>query len=233
MSHPSVVAVVPAAGVGSRMQADRPKQYLRIGEKTILEHTLFALHAHPKISHIVVAVSAGDPFFPELPVASAPWLTVVDGGAERADSVFAALSQLNDNDWALVHDAARPCVSLTDIDTLLQVRERDDVAGGILATPVKDTMKREMASKNNIISHTECREQLWHALTPQLFRAGELRQALIQAQEKNIPVTDEASAMEAAGHKVALIDSNPANIKITRPADMPLAAFYLQQTQTL
>ncbi|AYA63121.1 2-C-methyl-D-erythritol 4-phosphate cytidylyltransferase [Alteromonas sp. RKMC-009] len=233
MSHPSVVAVVPAAGVGSRMQADRPKQYLRIGEKTILEHTLSALHAHPKISHIVVAVSAGDPFFPELPVASAPWLTVVDGGAERADSVFAALSQLNDNDWALVHDAARPCVSLTDIDTLLQVRERDDVAGGILATPVKDTMKREMASKNNIISHTECREQLWHALTPQLFRAGELRQALIQAQEKNIPVTDEASAMEAAGHKVALIDSNPANIKITRPADMPLAAFYLQQTQTL
>ncbi|OFC70718.1 2-C-methyl-D-erythritol 4-phosphate cytidylyltransferase [Alteromonas confluentis] len=231
MTHSSVVAVVPAAGVGSRMQADRPKQYLQLGNKTILEHTLLTLNAHPAVSRVVVALSCDDPYFPNLPIADASWLTVVDGGKERADSVLAGLQLLNDDEWALVHDAARPCVSHDDIDTLLEVRNRSDVVGGILATPVRDTMKRESTSTPGAISHTESRDRLWHALTPQLFPAGLLTAALKQGEQKKVVVTDEASAMEAAGYQVALIDSNPANIKITRPADMPLAAFYLQQSQ--
>ncbi len=231
MTYSSVVAVVPAAGVGSRMQADRPKQYLLLGDKTILEHTLRTLHAHPAVSRVVVALSPEDPYFPELPIAGSSWLTVVDGGKERADSVLAGLRSLAADEWALVHDAARPCVSHDDIDTLLKVQERNDVAGGILATPVRDTMKRESADTSGTIAHTESRDRLWHALTPQLFPAGLLTAALKQAEHDGVVVTDEASAMEAAGYQVALIDSNPANIKITRPADMPLAAFYLQQSQ--
>ncbi|MEW9798458.1 2-C-methyl-D-erythritol 4-phosphate cytidylyltransferase [Alteromonas sp. CYL-A6] len=226
----SIVAVVPAAGVGSRMQASQPKQYLTLGQRTILEHTLSVLATHPAISRVVVAISADDSWFSALPVATAPWLTTVTGGAERADSVLSALATLDDNDWALVHDAARPCLSHADINEVLNVINRDDVTGGILATPVRDTMKR--ATDNGAaprIAHTESRENLWHALTPQLFPAGLLRQTLNDALRAGVQVTDEASAMEWAGHTVALIDGNPANIKITRPADLPLAEFYLQQ----
>lgn len=228
----SVVAVVPAAGVGSRMQADRPKQYLTLAGKTILEHTLITLASHPEIARVVVAISADDPYFPTLSCANAPWLTVVTGGKERADSVLAAVQTLQEDDWALVHDAARPCLSHDDIDALLAVCDDPAVAGGILATPVRDTMKRASdASGVPHIQHTESRENLWHALTPQLFKARELGAALVSALERGAAITDEASAMELAGYPVALIDGNPANIKITRPADLPLAEFYLHQRQ--
>ena len=231
--QPTIIAVVPAAGIGSRMQADRPKQYLLINGKTILEHTLQALHSHPAIAHVVVAISPEDPFFAELPVASASWLTRIAGGQERADSVLRAVATLPADCWALVHDAARPCLSHADIDKLVGVCTQQEVAGGILATPVRDTMKRARpgASQSPEIAHTECRENLWHALTPQLFRADQLTQALVQGLAQGLPITDEASAMEAAGYCVALVDGNPANIKITRPADMPLAQFYLSALQ--
>ncbi|MEG3766572.1 2-C-methyl-D-erythritol 4-phosphate cytidylyltransferase [Alteromonas sp. 14N.309.X.WAT.G.H12] len=228
MTEPSVVAVVPAAGVGSRMRADKPKQYLTLAGKTILEHTLENLHSHPAIDHIVVAINKDDGWFPTLPVANAPWLTVVDGGKERADSVLAGLSVLNPGDWALVHDAARPCLHHTDLDQLLAVRSRDDVTGGILATPVRDTMKRAKGNRP-CIAHTESREHLWHALTPQLFPAVLLKQALISGLNNGLTITDEASAMEAQGYTVALIDSHPGNIKITQPMDLSLAEFYLRQ----
>ncbi|WP_218352404.1 2-C-methyl-D-erythritol 4-phosphate cytidylyltransferase [Alteromonas lipotrueiana] len=226
---PFIVAVVPAAGIGSRMQADRPKQYLQIHGQTILEHTLHALYKHPLIKRVVVALSPDDPFFEQLPLAQASWLTRVDGGRERCDSVHAALSGLPDHCWALVHDAARPCLAQHDIDKLIQACLEPDTPGAILATPVRDTMKR--AHNNSAspvqIAHTESRENLWHALTPQMFRVDQLRRALEQAQRQGLSITDEASAMEAAGHKVVLVDADPANIKITRPADMPLAQFYL------
>lgn len=231
---PTIVAVVPAAGIGSRMQADRPKQYLKLGNKTVLEHTLSALATHPRIDRVIVATSPDDPFFDTLVLANSPWLTRVEGGKERADSVYNALKQLHENDWALVHDAARPCVSHGDIDSLLDVVQNPDVSGGILATPVRDTMKRAQAgSLPPVVAHTECRENLWHALTPQLFPATLLRRCLEEALRAKVNVTDEASAVEWAGHRVALIDSNPANIKITRPADMSLAAFYLNQQDTV
>lgn len=230
-ANSSIVAVVPAAGIGSRMQADRPKQYLTIGSQTILEHTLQKLATHPDIKRIVVALSPDDEYFYQLPIHEAPWLTIVEGGESRADSVRNALTQLDNNDWALVHDAARPCVNSDDISKLIARTGNKDFDGAILATPVRDTMKRAVANSSAVpvVKNTENRDHLWHALTPQLFKAGILRQALLAAMDAGIDVTDEASAMEFAGHGVELIDSDPANIKITRPADLPLAHFYLQQ----
>lgn len=230
MTSPLVVAVIPAAGIGSRMQADRPKQYLCLAGKTILEHTVELLLSHSNIDSIVIAVSPKDTFIHQLAIATHDKVTLVEGGAQRADSVLSALTRLPENCWALVHDAARPCVAIEDIDRLLTVTNDVKVVGGILATPVRDTMKRATDdSQAPLISHTESRDALWHALTPQLFPANELKTALTQALDEGATVTDEASAIEYMGGKVALINSNPANIKITHPADLPLAEFYLQQ----
>lgn len=230
MTTPRIVAVIPAAGVGSRMQADRPKQYLKLGGKTILEHTTESLLCHPKIERVVIAISADDAYFDSLHLSSKR-ITVVEGGKERADSVLNGIASLNENTWALVHDAARPCIEEADITALLDVMHNDDVVGGILASPVRDTMKRALATNDSveIIAHTEERTNLWHALTPQLFPAGLLKQALQDGLEKGANITDEASAMELAGHKVAMISGSPANIKVTHPADLPLAEFYLRQ----
>lgn len=230
MTTPRIVAVIPAAGVGSRMQADRPKQYLKLGEKTILEHTTESLLSHPKIERVVIAISADDAYFDSLHLSSKR-ITVVEGGKERADSVLNGIASLSENTWALVHDAARPCIEEADITALLDVMHNDDVVGGILASPVRDTMKRALATNDSveIIAHTEERTNLWHALTPQLFPAGLLKQALQDGLEKGANITDEASAMELAGHKVAMISGSPANIKVTHPADLPLAEFYLRQ----
>ena len=227
MTSPRVVAVIPAAGVGSRMQADRPKQYLSLNGKTILEHTIDALLNHPLIDDVIVAISQGDEYFDQLGLRQKP-IRVVDGGKERADSVLNGILSLDENDWALVHDAARPCVDDADISNLLSLIDNEDVTGGILATPVRDTMKRVKPS-SNIISHTEDRNGLWHALTPQLFPAMLLKRALQEGLAQGVSITDEASAMEFAGHSVAMVSGSPANIKITHPADLPLAEFYLKQ----
>ena len=227
MTSPRVVAVIPAAGVGSRMQADLPKQYLSLNGKTILEHTIDALLNHPLIDDVIVAISQGDEYFDQLGLRQKP-IRVVDGGKERADSVLNGILSLDENDWALVHDAARPCVDDADISNLLSLIGSEDVTGGILATPVRDTMKRVKPS-SNIISHTEDRDGLWHALTPQLFPAMLLKRALQEGLAQGVSITDEASAMEFAGHSVAMVSGSPANIKITHPADLPLAEFYLKQ----
>ncbi|WP_018982917.1 2-C-methyl-D-erythritol 4-phosphate cytidylyltransferase [Salinimonas chungwhensis] len=229
MKQPYIYAVVPAAGIGSRMQADRPKQYLSINGKTILEHTLDTLITHPRVCQVIVAISAEDTYFSNLPVSDADWLTMVTGGNDRAQSVLNGLLSLPADSWVLVHDAARPCLTHGDIDRLLAVMNNKAVDGGILASPVRDTMKRAAAVSATTITvkHTECRENLWHALTPQLFNTGLLRQALEDGLRNKLAITDEASAMEAQGYTVELVEGNPANIKITRPADLPLATFYL------
>lgn len=223
----SLVAVVPAAGVGSRMQADRPKQYLKISGKTILEHTVEKLLTHPAVEKVIVAISDGDPYYPQLSLATNPDVIRVSGGKERADSVLSALDYIESNElaqWAMVHDAARPCVCLNDIDNLIVAAEANQL-GGILATPVRDTMKRANAQQN--IDHTVDREALWHALTPQLFRAQPLTQALSQALEQGVQITDEASAIEWLGETPALVKGRADNIKITQPEDLALAEFYL------
>ncbi|MCG9556158.1 2-C-methyl-D-erythritol 4-phosphate cytidylyltransferase [Vibrio kanaloae] len=226
----SVIAVVPAAGVGSRMKADRPKQYLKIHGKTILEHTVEKLLSHPQVAQIVVAISDDDPYYPELALNQNPQVIRVSGGSERADSVLSALNYIAEqqlSDWVMVHDAARPCVQLSDIDKLISGAMSHDV-GAILAAPVRDTMKRGAQGQ---IEHTVERADLWHALTPQMFRAKPLWKALSDALQQGTSITDEASAFEWKGLSPALVAGRSDNFKITQPEDLALAEFYLSQNK--
>jgi len=224
----TIALVIPAAGVGSRMQADRPKQYLPLAGQTILEVTASKLQQALPDSPLYMAISADDPYFPTLAIASR--VTRVAGGKERADSVLSALQAIDATlyPWVLVHDAARPLVDAADVKLLIQ---RCEAAGhgGILATPVRDTMKRSCQTElGPKVDHTVERQGLWHALTPQLFPTELLRQALTAALAANQPVTDEASAMEWAGHPVLLVAGRADNLKVTQPEDLALAQFYLE-----
>lgn len=227
----SVIAIVPAAGVGSRMQADRPKQYLTIEGKTVLEHTVEKLLAHPLIKSVIVAVSEQDPYYSTLSISQRQDVIRVSGGKERADSVLSGLDYVVKNQlagWVMVHDAARPCVSLQDIDSLVATASQHS-CGAILASPVRDTMKRANALQD--IEHTVEREALWHALTPQMFKTEPLSQALSGALEQGVAITDEASALEWMGESPALVQGSATNIKITQPEDLALAEFYLTRNE--
>ena len=226
-SFPALVAVVPAAGIGSRMQSECPKQYLKLGGKTLLEHALESLLIHPAVSRIIVAISPDDPYFSSLPIASDARISVVQGGKERADSVLAGLNVVSSAHWVLVHDAARPCLHPDDLNRLLAITSTSKV-GGILAAPVRDTMKRAEPGKE-AIAHTVDREALWHALTPQLFPLTLLRECLTRALQEGATITDEASALEYCGYHPDLVIGRSDNIKVTRPEDLALAAFYLTQ----
>ncbi|MAR91101.1 MAG: 2-C-methyl-D-erythritol 4-phosphate cytidylyltransferase [Pseudomonadales bacterium] len=223
--------VVPAAGVGKRFGSAVPKQYLQVNGARVVEHTLNRLLQLSEIEQVVVAISNEDQQFRQLPVASHQRVTTVVGGDERCHSVLNGLRLLSgvgeEQDWVLVHDVARPCVRPEDIRKLVQQVQQLDAVGGILANPVRDTMKR--ANPINQIVETVDRRQLWHALTPQLFRLGALRQALETALEAGVVVTDEASAMEHGGHQPLLVEGHCDNIKITHPQDLHLASLYLQQ----
>lgn len=228
-TEPDVIAIVPAAGIGSRMQAECPKQYLAIGGKTILEHALSGLLAHPRINQVIVAVGPDDPYFSQLSIAKDPRVTRVTGGKERADSVLAGLQAASSSHWVLVHDAARPCLHPDDLTRLLKLTATSRI-GGILAAPVRDTMKRA-ESVSQAIAHTVDREALWHALTPQLFPLELLRTCLQRALLEGATITDEASALEHCGYHPELVSGRSDNIKVTRPEDLALAAFYLTQLQ--
>lgn len=226
-------AVVPAAGVGKRMGGSTPKQYLPLLGKTILERTLDRLLESANIVGVVVAISAGDEYWPEIaPRYVGAQLHVAQGGQERCHSVLNALvflTQFADSeDWVLVHDAARPCLSAADLTKLMSVLSADDV-GGILGVPVADTLKRVEAGKD--IVATVDRNQLWRALTPQMFRLSTLRNALEQALAAGVLVTDEASAIEWIGLRPQIVEGSPENIKITLPQDLWLAECYIQHQQ--
>jgi 2-C-methyl-D-erythritol 4-phosphate cytidylyltransferase len=219
---PSFWAVIPAAGVGSRMQADRPKQYLVLAGRTLIEHTLDCFLDHPGLRGLVVSLATDDPYWPSLSCAEDSRIHRVNGGAERADSVLAGLYRLyglggKDGDWVLVHDAARPNLARGDIDRLLS-ELADDAVGGLLAVPARDTLKR--VGPDGRVVETVDRSVVWQAYTPQMFRLGALRDALSGALEANATVTDEASALEWAGHKPRLVEGRADNLKITRPEDL-------------
>ncbi len=231
MSKQTFWALLPAAGVGKRMQADCPKQYLPLLNKTVIEQTLAAFLEHPKIEGVVVVLGESDAYWPELSLASHPKIQRATGGKERFHSVLNGLQQLSqtadEDDWVLVHDAARPCLRRQDLDRLLS-ELGDDEVGGLLALPVRDTMKRAMAEGAEV-SETVDREGLWHALTPQMFRLGALRCAIEHCIEEDFDITDDASAMELVGLKPKLVEGFEDNIKITRPRDLALAELYLAQ----
>ena len=228
-TFPGDCAVVPAAGFGRRMQTECPKQYLSIGNKTILEHSVAALLANDRVQRVVIAVSPGDIHFSQLSLASHPQITVVDGGAERADSVLAGLKALADAQWVLVHDAARPCLHQDDLTRLLALSATSRV-GGILAAPVCDTMKRAEPG-TTAIAHTVERNDLWHALTPQFFPRELLLDCLTRALDEGATITDEASALEYCGFHPELVAGRADNIKVTRPEDLALAEFYLTRSR--
>jgi 2-C-methyl-D-erythritol 4-phosphate cytidylyltransferase len=221
-------AVVPAAGVGKRMNADRPKQYLGLTGKTVIEHTLSRLLQANVFSAVAVAISAEDPYWPELDVAKHELIITTPGGKERADSVLSGLKAIrdkaNDDDWVLVHDAARPCLTTGDIHLLIDTLANDEV-GGILALSSHDTLKNVQGYD---ILGTLDRQAIWRALTPQMFRYGMLKTALEEAKG-NPAVTDEASALELMGLTPKIVEGRPDNIKITRPEDLALAQFYMGQ----
>lgn len=229
---PDLWVVIPAAGIGARMGADRPKQYLSLAGRTVLEHTLDCFAGHPRVRGMILAIALDDPYWPELALEVCVPVHVVPGGEERAQSVLNALDLLmalaKPQDWVLVHDAARPNLAREDLDRLIMTVEQDAV-GGILAVPVRDTMKR--ADESARILHTEPREGLWHALTPQMFRLGLLHQALTRALAAGLKMTDEASAMEYAGFAPRLVEGRADNLKITRPEDLDLAEFFLSRKQ--
>ena len=227
-------AVVPAAGAGSRMGADIPKQYLTLAGQTVLEHSLDVLLACERIATVVLVLSADDERWPEIMHRyKDSRVETVTGGAERCHSVLNGLEHLAGtagvDDWVLVHDAARPCVRQQDIE-MLMTRLEDHAVGGLLGVPVADTMKQ--VDSDSMILKTVERDGLWRALTPQMFRLGPLRDALQQAIASGVMVTDDASAMEMAGYRARMVEGQADNIKITRPADLQLAEFYLQSGKT-
>lgn len=221
-----IIAVVPAAGIGSRMQADKPKQYLTIQGKTILEHTLSALLSYKKICEIIVAVAENDPYLAQLSILNSEKIRLVKGGETRADSVLNGLKAIENPQtaWVLVHDAARPCLTYSDLDKLVEIQDDN---GAILALPATDTIKK--SNRQAQIIATEDRNFIWLAQTPQYFKAHLLINALENATTQGYSVTDEASAMELAGFKPHLVIGRSDNIKVTRPEDLALAEFYLSR----
>lgn len=224
---PRYFAIVPAAGSGSRFGAEKPKQYLSLLGRPLIYHTLAALTACPAIDRVWVVLSPDDPWWSQYDWSElgAKLETVRCGGATRAESVSnglrAAAMVAMDDDWVLVHDAARPCLSADMLAALIDELANDPV-GGILAVPVADTLKRAGAEQR--VAATEPRDGLWQAQTPQMFRYAQLSEALEKCRE----VTDEAGAIEALGLKPKLVRCDTTNLKVTYPADLALAAMILR-----
>ena len=230
-------AIVPAAGIGRRMQSDIPKQYLLLNGRPVIEYTINALLKNKHISGVVIALQSDDDYWHDVRLVSDKPVLQAAGGNERSESVLNALAELfryegfnKDTDWVMVHDAVRPCLRQCDISKL--VSDVTDNHGGLLALPVRDTMKRQITDTENVtdktIVETIARENLWHALTPQYFPALSLKQALDAALQNGQSITDESSAMELAGFSPRLVVGSEDNIKITRPDDLRLASLYLQ-----
>ena len=219
-------ALVPAAGFGARMGQELPKQYLQLAGHPLIYHALSTLCACPQLSTVFVVLAPDDTLF-----GSFDWSDLGDklqplycGGATRAESVLNGLlaAELEADDWVLVHDAARPCLTQALLQKLLK-ELCDDDTGGILAVPVADTLK--CADQQQRIINTQDRAGLWQAQTPQMFRA----RLLVQALQHCNSVTDEASAIEALGLKPRLVLSDSSNFKVTYPQDLLLAGLLLQQ----
>lgn len=226
---PAYWIVVPAAGVGARMGANCPKQYLPLVGKTVIEHTLERLLMLPDIVGIYLVLGADDNYWNSLPLALNNRIQCIVGGVERCNSVLNALEQLLVNaspfDWVLVHDAARPCVHVQSILHLIEQVKAHPI-GGILGVPVSDTLKQVTDS---VIESTVDRRLLWQAQTPQMFRLGLLHDCLRRGLAEGKLITDESSALELYGYQPLIVQGSSDNIKITRPEDLVIAAMILQQ----
>ncbi len=228
-------AVVPAGGVGSRMNSAIAKQYLALHGRPLILRTLERLFEVSDIDALVLGVAVDDAHWPALAYQHSKLAAVVTAGAERVDTVAQCLryivEQGGENDWALVHDAARPCVRSEDIRALIKTVLQQQ-RGGILAVPLSDTIKRGVPDREiACVEKTVSREHLWRAMTPQMFPVGTLLSAIEAGQRSGYEMTDEASAMEACGEKPLLLPCAPDNIKITLPQDLALAGMILRAQQ--
>jgi 2-C-methyl-D-erythritol 4-phosphate cytidylyltransferase len=222
-------AVLAAAGRGERCGGRMPKQYVRLEGRLVLAWSLRALLAEPSIDAVVVALADGDRRFARLPEARDARVRTCRGGVRREHSVAKALHALGalarDEDWVLVHDAARPCLRRSDLRALID-GVKDDPVGGLLAVPLADTLKA--ADEDGRSARTVAREGLWRALTPQMFRYGLLRRALALCTERDRGVTDEAAAVELLGLRPRLVPGRADNLKVTHREDLALAAAVLR-----
>jgi 2-C-methyl-D-erythritol 4-phosphate cytidylyltransferase len=232
VSKPRYCALLPAAGVGARMGADSPKQYLTVGGKPMIRHAVEAFRASPLIAHTYVVVSESDGYADEVLPAGEEGVTVLRcGGATRMDSVLNGLRAMralvNDADMILVHDAARPGLTVALIAKLIE-EVGANPAGGLLALPVVDTVKRSApgAEASSISAATVPRNGLWLAQTPQMFSYALLERALGSAPDANA-ITDDASAVEMLGLSPVLVEGHPRNLKVTLPTDIRIAEMYL------
>lgn len=219
--------VVPAAGRGARFGAAVPKQYVDIAGRPLLEWTLQALARSRRVAGIVLVLADGDAHWRARDSIDGKPLRTAIGGDERSVSVLAGLRALPVEvtacDFVLVHDAARPCVRVDDIERLIALAV--PAGGGLLAAPLRDTLKR--ADENRRVATTESRESRWRALTPQVFPRRALEHALARAEADGVAITDEAMAMEREGHAPLLVEGDESNIKITTPGDLALATYLL------
>jgi 2-C-methyl-D-erythritol 4-phosphate cytidylyltransferase len=229
---PKFFAVIPAAGSGSRMGQELPKQYLELSGRPLIYYSLKRLCGHPSIEQVFVVLAPGDPHF-----SSFDWRQFAPkieplycGGATRAASVlnglFSARDAIAAADWVLVHDAARPCLGAVELQRLL-TELADDASGGLLAVPVADTLKR--ANSEARVMRTEPRDGLWQAQTPQMFRYGLLLEALRAADLGKL--TDEACAIEKLGFQPRLVMGDVRNLKVTYPEDLALAELILKSME--
>ena len=214
------------------MGMDVPKQYLPLNNSTVLEESLSSFLSHPRIAGVVVALSANDRGWSKLEISSDKSIHTVVGGHSRARSVHNALDRVRSlagaDEFVLVHDAARPCLGYADLDRLICQGLADEV-GAILATPVCDTIKQiRITDDIREVDQTVDRTHLWKALTPQMFRIQVLHRALQACIENNQEITDDASAVEAIGLRVKIIEGRSDNIKITRQEDIQLAESILR-----
>ena len=228
----STWAIVPAAGIGKRMGGDTPKQYLPLNGGTLLEQTLERLLSMTEFEKILVAINPFDEQWKTLPVRKHEKIETALGGPERFESVFNALIRLEGRahilDWVVIHDAARPCVTVEQIQHLLH-EVKEHAVGGLLAVPVSDTLKR--INDDYGIEGTIDRQYLWHAQTPQVFRYGVLKEALKRAGHSRHAVTDESTAVEQLGYCPIVVEGRRDNIKVTHPEDLRLAELILQSQQ--
>ncbi len=228
MSFPGFVALIPAAGVGARMGAVIPKQYAQLAGKPMLQHVIDIFASARQIDHAYVVVSAADGYIDDLSLP--PRCTVLRcGGATRQASVTNGLQaiagSIDPDDWVLVHDAARPGLTVELIEKLIAFGKEDPV-GALLAVPVVDTIK--LSNGHSHVASTVSREHLWAAQTPQMFRHRMLLSALRDAEGSGREITDEASAIEAAGLQPKLVEGSARNFKVTMPDDLPIAELHLR-----
>ncbi len=226
--HPRLWAVMPAAGSGQRMQTSIAKQYLQVGEQTVLEHSLSAILTREDVCQVVLCVAEDDTAWADLAITQGPRVINTIGGESRAESVMNGLRTLaavaDADDWVLVHDAARPCLSSDLLDNLIK-QLADHAVGGILAVPAKDTLKQVAA--DGCITRTVDRNTIYLAQTPQMFRFGLLSSALAAASEGAAEITDECSALELAGFTPLVVEGDYQNLKITTAEDLQIASAIL------